>query len=170
MYSKELFRDYRCFPNGYFFHEALSKEQMKHAIPIVIVILAFVGLADSVYLTLAHYRIVDPVTLETSGVCNLATRACESVILSPQATIAGIPHAVLGAGYFALLLTAGLIRVFTGRWFAPWPTFAVLLVGLGWSAFLTQELLLRLHAPCPFCLTAHGINAVVLALYAVSLQ
>ncbi len=45
-----------------------------------------------------------------------------------------------------------------------------LIVGLGFSAYLTQELLLRLHVPCAFCLTAHAINVVVVALYAISLQ
>lgn len=143
---------------------------MKKAIPLVIVVLALIGLADSIYLTLVHLRIVDPASLESSGVCNLAIRTCASVILSPQASIAGIPHALLGAAYFAVVLGAALLRVVNGRWFAPWEMLAFLIVGLGWSAFLTQELLLRLFVPCPFCLTAHAINAVVLALYAISVQ
>lgn len=143
---------------------------MKHTIPIIIVILALAGFADSVYLTLAHYNIVSPASLEESGMCSLGARSCENVIISSQSTILGIPHAVLGAGYFALVLMAGLARIYTGRWLVPWTTFALLLAGIAWSAFLTQELLLRLHTPCPFCLTAHGINAVLLALYAISIQ
>lgn len=143
---------------------------MKQAIPYIIVVLALVGLADSTYLTLAHYRVVNPMSMETSGLCKVAVRSCASVVLSPDASIAGIPHAILGAVYFALVLTAALVRVVTGRWFAPWETLAVLIAGLGWSAYLTQELLLRMHIPCPFCLTAHAINAVVLALYALSVQ
>jgi len=143
---------------------------MKHLIPGIIGLLALLGLADSTYLALAHFGVISPLSVESSGLCQLAVRTCGSVIVSPDATIAGLPHAVIGAGYFAVIVGAAAIRLLTGRWFAPWETLAFLIAGLAFSAYLTQELLLRLHVPCPFCLTAHAINAVVIALYAISLR
>ena len=143
---------------------------MKHLIPAIIGLLALLGLADSAYLALVHYDLVSPLALESSGVCRLTVRTCASLITSPEATIAGVPHAVLGAGYFAVVLGAAMIRLVTGRWFAPWEMLAFLIMGLAFSAYLTQELLLRMHVPCAFCLTAHAANAVVVALYAISLQ
>jgi uncharacterized membrane protein len=143
---------------------------MKHLIPILIGLLALLGFVDSLYLTLVHFQVVSPITLESSGVCTLAGDSCAKVILSPNASVAGIPHAVLGAAYFAVLLGAVGLRLLIGRWFAPFEMFAFLLAGFAFSAYLTQELVLRMHAPCPFCLTAHVINAFVLALYAISLQ
>lgn len=165
-----LFRGSTRHSNGYFYHEALSLLKMKHLIPIIIGLLALVGFADSVYLTLAHFQVIDPITMESSGVCSLTVGSCLKVILSPKATVAGIPHAVLGAAYFAVLLGAVTIRMMIGRWFAPFEMFAFLLAGFAFSAYLTQELVLRMNAPCPFCLTAHAINAFVLALYAISVQ
>jgi uncharacterized membrane protein len=143
---------------------------MKHLIPAIIGLLAFLGLADSSYLALIHYGVVSPASMEGSGVCQLAARSCASVILSPESTFLGIPHALLGAGYFVVLLGAAMARLVMGRWFAPWEMLGFLIMGLAFSAYLTQELVLRLHAPCPFCLTAHAINVVVVALYAISLQ
>jgi uncharacterized membrane protein len=143
---------------------------MKHLIPAIIGLLALIGLADSAYLALAHYGVVSPASIEGSGVCQLAARSCVSVILSPDATLFGIPHALLGAGYFAVLLGAAMTRLIIGRWFAPWEMLGFLIVGLAFSAYLTQELVLRMHVPCAFCLTAHAINVVVVALYAISLQ
>jgi uncharacterized membrane protein len=143
---------------------------MKHLIPAVIGLLALLGLADSTYLALAHYGAIGPLSIESSGVCRLAARACGTVLASPDSTIAGIPHAILGAAYFAIIAGAAAIRLLTGRWFAPWEMLAFLVGGLAFSAYLTQELLLRLHVPCPFCLTAHAVNAVVIALYAISLH
>jgi len=143
---------------------------MKHLVPAIIGLLALLGFADSSYLALVHYGVLSPAALEGSGVCQLASRSCSSVILSPQSTIFGIPHALLGAAYFAVLLGAATIRLVIGRWFAPWEMLGFLIVGLGFSAYLTQELLFHIHVPCPFCLTAHAANAAIIGLYAISMQ
>jgi len=169
--SNSLFRDSWSYPNGYSNNEAaIIVEDMKHWIPIVIVILALLGAADSVYMTLAHYKLISASAVESSGACPLTGRTCATVITSPRATIAGIPHAVLGVGYFALLAGAALWRIRIGHWFAPWEMLAFLAAGFAWSIFLTQELLIQLHIPCPYCLTAHFLNAVIVALYALSFR
>lgn len=142
---------------------------MKQVVPAIIGLLALLGLADSSYLALVHYGLLGSATLETSGVCNLAAGSCADVIASPQSTFLAIPHALLGAAYFAVLAGAAMIRLLVGTWYAPWEMLGFVVAGLAFSAYLTQELVLRLHVPCAFCLTAHAINAVIVALYAISL-
>ena len=165
-----FFRDYTRTPTGISTMKRYTNENMKHWIPLIIGVLALMGMVDSEYLTLAHYRVIDPLSLESVGVCKVSARSCSSLIMSPDASIAGIPHALLGAAYFAVILGAVAIRLLIGRWFAPWEMLGFLLAGLAFSAYLTQELVLRLHVPCPFCLTAHSINVIVLALYAISAE
>ncbi|MGI6294512.1 MAG: vitamin K epoxide reductase family protein [Armatimonadota bacterium] len=143
---------------------------MKLAIPILIGILAFVGFADSVYLTMAHFGIINPATLEESAVCSLTDNSCEKAATSTSATTAGIPNALLGTVYFAAVLGVVGLRLILGRWFALYPTFAFLLAGLGFSAYLTQELIFKLQQHCPFCLTAHAINVFVLTLFVISVK
>lgn len=143
---------------------------MKHWVPLVIAVLALLGAADSVYMTLAHYKLISAASVEATGACPLTGRGCATVISSPQSTVAGIPHAALGVAYFAVLACAAFVRLRLGHWFAPWETLAFLVAGLIWSAYLTQELLMQLHIPCPYCLTAHFLNAVIGTLYVTSFR
>lgn len=143
---------------------------MKHWIPVVIVVLAVIGLADSVYMTLAHYKLISASVVEANGACPLTGKSCATVITSPQSTIGGVPHAAFGIAYFVMLVAAALWRIRAGHWFAPWEMMALLAAGVIWSAYLTQELLLRLHIPCPYCLTAHFLNAVIILLYSFSFR
>jgi len=142
---------------------------MKHWLPVIVAVLALAGAADSIYMTLAHYNVISTAKVESSGACPLTGKTCATVISSPQSTVAGVPHAALGIGYFLLLTAAALWRIRSGRWFAPWETLALVAVGFVWSAYLTNELM-NLHIPCPYCLTAHFLNAVIVVLYAFSLR
>lgn len=157
-------------PTGICTYEAQFLFDMKHLVPILIGMLALLGFADSVYMTLVHFEVISPISMESSGVCTLTGNSCSNVILSPKASVAGVPHAVLGAAYFAVLLGAVGLRLLTGRWFLPYFMLAFLLAGFAFSIYLTHQLLFKLHAPCPFCLAAHAINAVVLVLYAISMR
>ena len=65
---------------------------MKHLIPIIIGLLALLGFADSVYLTLAHFQVINPITLESSRVCLLKTGSCVNVVVSPLAAVAQQDH------------------------------------------------------------------------------
>lgn len=139
---------------------------MKHRIPLLIAILALLGAVDSAYMTLGHYKLISAAAMEGSGACPLTGRSCSTVVTSPEATIFGIPHAVLGLAYFLFLTGAALFRLRTGHWFAPTEMLVIVVAGVAWSAYLTQELLLQLRIPCPYCLIAHFLNAVIAMLYA----
>lgn len=156
--------------SGYLSNEARNILRMRHLVPLIILALALLGMADSVYMTLAHYNVVSLASLEPSGACSLTGKTCSLVVTSPQASVFGIPHALLGAAYFTALIGAALIRLKVGCWFAPWEMLGFLIAGFGWSVYLTQELLLQLHIPCPYCLTAHGINTAIVALYIASFR
>lgn len=143
---------------------------MIHRLPIVIGILALLGAVDSAYMTLAHYSLVSSFTNSPSNVCPLTGEGCAAVFASPQAKVLGVPHAVAGLGYFLVLLASAIWRIRTGAWFAPVALLAFNALGVIWSLYLTQELLFRMHIPCPYCLAAHLINGVILIAYVLSLR
>jgi uncharacterized membrane protein len=59
---------------------------------ILLLVLSFLGFADSTYLTMVHYKnIIPPCTI---------TQGCETVLTSTFATIYGIPLAFFGCIYF----------------------------------------------------------------------
>ena len=135
---------------------------------MLIVVLALVGMADSSYLTLVHLRIVKPEPAAAAGFCQFVGGGCETVEQSSEATVLGIPTAVLGAVYFAVVLGATMVRLRTGNWphVALMETF--LSIGLLFSGYLVFVLLFVFNLPCPFCLAAHSANALIVVLYAVS--
>lgn len=141
---------------------------MKIVIPILIGVLALVGFADSMYMTLTHYDVIDAQSLPDSGICTLTDGACERTLTSSGATTLGIPNALLGAGYFAAVIGLASLRLVTGKWIAVIPTAVFLIAGFGFSVYLTHQLIFQMHEPCPFCLTAHTVNAFVLGLFAIS--
>ena len=141
---------------------------MKLVIPVLIGVFALIGFADSMYLTLAHYAVFDTTGLRDSNICALTNGDCEKTITSSDATTFGIPNAILGAAYFAAVIGIVSLRLITGRWVALAPTLAFLIAGFGFSVFLTHQLVFQMHDSCPFCLTAHTVNAFVLALFAIS--
>ena len=67
-------------------------------LPLVASLLALVGLADSVYLTISHYT-KEPVP------CSIV-EGCETVLTSSYAEVAGVPIAAFGAAayFFAFSL------------------------------------------------------------------
>ena len=64
------------------------------------IVVALVGLLDAVFLTVKHY------TGDIS--CSLIT-GCQEVLSSSYSVIFGIPTALLGAGYYIVILLAALI-------------------------------------------------------------
>jgi len=143
---------------------------MKHLIPVLIGCLALAGIADSTYLAMAHYQVISPAAVKSSAMCQLTAGSCETIALSKESTIFGIPHAILGAAYFAMVLGAVGIRLTTGRWAVPWAMLGLLIVGLGFSVYLVHAMFFVLHLPCPYCLTAHALNAAVVGLYLFSIR
>jgi uncharacterized membrane protein len=134
----------------------------------IIMLLALVGLADSLYLSYLHYLVAGGGGCPTQDLPGLD---CGVVLASAQATLLGIPVAWLGV--LGFLLIGGLAldrflnldreRTLLNRRLLP-------LVGLGGCAFgswLTYAEAFIIHQWCPFCLLAFGL---MLAMTGVALR
>ena len=143
---------------------------MKHLIPTIIGCLALAGLGLCAFLTLAHFNLITMNSAGSNEACNFTTGSCDSVITSDKYDIAGIPNAILGAAYFALILAAVYTRLIIGHWPSPLALLAVIIAGIAFSAYMTHMLVFDIRIPCPYCLTAHAINGALALLYLVSLR
>lgn len=121
------------------------------------IILAAVGLLDSIYLTYVkianRYALCGPIG------------DCESVNSSQYSEVYGIPIALFGAGaYLIIILLLGLeFRGGSWREYGPMSVFGISLAGVLYSAYLTYIEIAVLRAICPYCV----VSAVVLVLLLV---
>ncbi len=69
---------------------------MTQKLSITTLILAFLGFLDATYLTIEHYKNAVPP-------CSLA-HGCETVLTSQYATIFGIPIALIGVGFYLVIM------------------------------------------------------------------
>jgi uncharacterized membrane protein len=121
------------------------------------IVLAGVGLLDSLYLT--WIKLAD----QTVVCSNIGD--CESVNNSPYSEIAGIPIAALGAGAYLCLLALSYLEIrMPGRrelWLMA--SFGIALAGTLYSAYLTYIELAVLRAVCPYCvLSAAAITMILI--------
>lgn len=120
--------------------------------------LAVLGLADSIYLLLFQIRKVDKIA------CPVFKGGCEQVSLSPAAFPGGIPEATFGViGYsiaaltaFAIILTKGKVKKLMAAAAIFEATFA-----LGLSAYLTYAQPVKTGAWCFWCLTSATISVIM---------
>ena len=109
---------------------------------LAILILTLLGIADAGYLTYVHYAGLKVLCLASGG--------CETVQASRWAKLDGVPVALLGLiGYVGILVSLA-IRNDTGRAL----TFALALIGFGFSAYLTYRELFTIHAICQWCVAS----------------
>jgi len=128
-------------------------------IPLLAALVALVGLVDSIYLTVEHYRgELPPCTI---------VQGCELVLTSAWSEIYGIPLAAFGAlAYFAafsLALLAGCGRR------ALWPVFGIQVILM--SLFTVWLLYLQAYVIgvfCQFCLLSAATTFALFILFVVS--
>lgn len=125
------------------------------------IVLAGLGLLDSVYLTWVkvanRYALCGPIG------------DCESVNSSQYSEIYGIPIALLGAGAYLVIALLLLLEARGGFWleYGPSLVFGLSLAGVLYSAYLTYIEVAVLKAICPYCV----VSAIILVLLMVlSLQ
>ena len=128
---------------------------------ITLLVVALIGLIDSLYLTwikLSH----------NEAVCLPGVGNCETVNSSRYATFYGIPIALLGVGAYATILLVVYLEQRGGFWaeYGRMIVFGLGLIGVLYSAFLTYIEFFVLHAICPFCV----ISAIaVLSIFILNL-
>lgn len=104
------------------------------------VVLAVVGIADSIYLWYTKVT-------ANQFVCGVGD--CDLVNASPYSTLLGIPVAAIGAGGYAALLALTMWALYAGQNAPHWLTDARLFLasmGLLFAAYLTALELFVIHA------------------------
>jgi uncharacterized membrane protein/protein-disulfide isomerase len=149
----------------------LEKKKQKKAIqPLVFgiylwtaVAFAAVGLADSIYLSISHYRNYTDIGYESFCALSRAIN-CDTVSQSPYAIFLGIPVPVWGViGYvfvLLLLLTAGTRAARPKRLWAL--LVIVALLYSGYSVVLAVISHFYIHSYCIMCIVSYGINFLLL--------
>jgi uncharacterized membrane protein len=131
-------------------------------LPVTSLLLAFVGLGASIYLTYEHFTQNKSLACASNGVIN-----CAAVTTSPQSKIFGIPVAVLGLVFFVgiiplLLPVAWQINtrlVRNGR-------IAAVGIGVCFVFYLIYVELFDVKKICEWC---SGVHLMTIALFAVVL-
>ena len=130
------------------------------AIRVIAVIVALIGIADAVYLTVHHY------TAEAVP-CSL-TGGCEQVLTSEYAEIAGVPLAAFGAAAYFIAFSLALLSIYGNR--TAWTIFGVQVVLMaiftGWLIYVQAALI---GAFCQFCLLSASTTFTLAILFLISL-
>lgn len=141
---------------------------MRRALPLAVVILAVLALADSALLTVDHFTKLENGGQLLASACDIAGGGCEIVLASDAASTLGIPNAVLGGSYYLALAVLATVRLRTGRW--PFPTLLPLLLlgGLAFSGYMMYTMVGLAPSLCPYCVAAHVANTLIVLAYTFS--
>ena len=128
-------------------------------LPVAASLLALVGLADAVYLTVHHYT-AEPVP------CSIV-EGCETVLTSAYAEIAGVPIAAFGALAYFVAFSLAILTVFGNR--SMWMLFGVQsFIMAAVSAYLVYLQGFVIGAFCQFCLISAATSIGLFIIYLVS--
>ncbi|MGQ0542506.1 MAG: vitamin K epoxide reductase family protein [Blastocatellia bacterium] len=128
-------------------------------LPLAATLVALVGLADSVYLTIQHFT-------TTPVPCSIL-EGCETVLTSPYAEFAGVPIAAFGAIAYFTAFSMALLAAFGNR--LTWKLFGLQVVLM--AAFTAWLLYLQgfvIGAFCQFCLISAVTTFILLILFGIS--
>ena len=128
-------------------------------IRVAAALVALVGLADSIYLTVHHFT-AEPVP------CSLI-EGCEQVLTSPYAEIAGVPLAAFGAAAYFVAFSLALLAVYGND--LMWKLFGLqTIVMAAVTAWLIYVQAALIGAFCQFCLLSAATTFTLYVLYLVS--
>ena len=115
--------------------------------------LSLLGVADTTYLTIAHYAQTVILACPSTSFIN-----CAKVTTSSYSEIFGIPVALIGLIFFGLLLILQLPILWTNKY--QWleiPRLVFVSLGLVGALWFIYVELHKLHAICLYCSGAHII-------------
>lgn len=128
-------------------------------LPAAASVLALVGLADSVYLTVKHFT-AEPVP------CSII-EGCETVLTSSYAEVAGVPIAAFGAAAYFAAFSLAVLSAYGNR--TAWALFGVqsfLMAAV--SAYLIYLQGFVIGAFCQFCLVSAVTSFGLFIVYIIS--
>lgn len=115
--------------------------------------LATFGVGVAVYITIADSGGGSPV-------CLAGSRGCETVANSSYSHLLGVNVAVFGIVGYVLLLACALLRGDGPRMAG----FGLVLVGFGYSVYLTWLELFKIEAVCQWCVASAVLMALLFAI------
>ena len=128
-------------------------------LPVVAALLALLGLADSVYLTVHHYT-AEPVP------CSIV-EGCETVLTSSYAEIGGIPLAAFGALAYFIAFSLAILTVFGNR--SMWLLFGIQsFIMAAVSVYLIYLQGFVIGAFCQFCLISAATSISLFIVFLIS--
>jgi uncharacterized membrane protein len=128
---------------------------------------SILGFANALYFVLVAYRVMRPDARWLPRVCRMDDRTCASILETRYARVLGLPNALYGVLWYVAAGTAALVALATGRLPAPAALLGGSALAAAVSVYLAWALLYRLRVVCPLCFFGHGVNAALLALFAL---
>ena len=140
---------------------------------VLISILSFAGLLNTLYFTLAYYGRVRKARWVPKVLCAREDSNCVAVVRTIYARVFGLPNSLLGIAYCTVLI--GWVLAGGGQ-ASPIAGTAVWLYGVGWilvvasgvavvlGLYLIHALWRILRVHCPLCYAAHAINLALMVL------
>ncbi|CAN5617557.1 hypothetical protein BH10ACI3_BH10ACI3_03470 [soil metagenome] len=136
-----------------------EKKRSFPILPAVACLIALVGIADSVYLTVHHYT-AEPVPCSITG-------GCEMVLTSRYAEIGGIPLAAFGALAYFVAFSLALLTVYGDR--RMWKLFGIQVTIMAmFSGWLVYVQAMVIHAFCQFCLLSALTTLILFSIFIIS--
>jgi uncharacterized membrane protein len=128
-------------------------------LPLLAAVVALVGLADAVYLTIHHYT-------ATAVPCG-ESFDCGAVLNSQYAEVGGVPLAIFGAAAYFAAFSLAILAAFGNR--STWMLFGVqvslMLIFTAWLVYLQAFVI---EAFCQFCLLSAAVTLGLFTIYLVS--
>ena len=120
-------------------------------------LLAAIGIGDSLYLTKKHYA--------QQYTCSfLETNNCESVLTSSYSTIYDIPIALIGAIYYLIIFASSLIYLNKKSNIARKLLIFLPALAFAYSAYLLYLQFFVLRSICQYCLVSVATSTIIFIL------
>ncbi len=128
-------------------------------LPLLAAVVALVGIADAVYLTIHHYT-------GEKVPCSIVA-GCEQVLTSSYAEIAGIPLAIFGAAAYFAAFSLAILAAFGNR--SMWMLFGVQITIMAiFTVWLIYLQAFVIEAFCQFCLISAAITFTLFIIFLIS--
>ncbi len=128
-------------------------------LPLLAAVVALIGLADAIYLTIKHYT-------GEAVPCSII-EGCEQVLTSSYAEIAGVPLAIFGAAAYFVAFALAILAAFGSV--QAWMLFGVQVVLMTiFTAWLIYLQAFVIEAFCQFCLLSAGTTLTLFIIYLIS--
>jgi len=146
-------------------------------IQTLVLLLAFAGLIDAGYFTLAYYGRIQRARWVPEILCASERSSCVTVVKTPYARVFGVPNSTLGIIYYLVIIWWAELGGPVGVQFdlggyhllrirGLLVVASILTVALG--AYLVYALRRKLGVNCPLCYAAHAINLALMVLLIIN--